>query len=513
MALELNISLEEFEVLARESNVIPIYTRIFSGSESALGIYEKLGKGETGSFLLESAEHGVWARYSFVGVASLGFVSKASTTSELVWTSTSGRGPLPNGESLEANTVIDWIRTVTSHWRMSPKLVESDANFPPLSSGLIGVIGWDLVRELEKLGEQPKSDFNAPVLGMSLCQDMVAVDHQRSELIVISNVYLEQGLDIRSVYLDAVDRIQSMIDGIKQPNNAFLVASKSATATDHRSNHDLSSFGLLIEKAKEHVSAGDVFQVVISQRFDATAPADPLDAYRALRAMNPSPYMYFLNFEDEFGPYQIVGASPESLVQVRGRHVVTHPIAGSRPRGATPEADEVLSEELLEDHKERAEHLMLVDLARNDLLKVCNSSSVHVSEFMQIHRYSHVMHLVSTVEGQLDTGRSAIDAFAAVFPAGTLSGAPKPRALEIIDELESSSRGIYGGVVGYFDFAGNADLAIAIRTAFMRDGVARVQAGAGIVLDSKIESEYQETISKSSSSLASIAMAREFRRL
>jgi anthranilate synthase component 1 len=223
--------------------------------------------------------------------------------------------------------------------------------------------------------------------------------------------------------------------------------------------------------------------------------------------------MYFLNFEDANGPYQVVGASPESLVQVRGRQAITHPIAGSRPRGANPEHDDALAAELGGDQKERAEHLMLVDLARNDLLKVCDSDSVQVTEFMQIHRYSHVMHLVSTVEGNLRPDASAVDAFAATFPAGTLSGAPKPRALEIIDELESSARGIYGGVVGYFDFAGNADLAIAIRTAFIRDGIAHVQAGAGIVLDSVPESEYQETISKASSALRSVAKARNLERI
>lgn len=513
MAFRVNLSFEEFEEATKESNVIPIYTRIFSGSESALGIYEKLGKDTPGSFLLESAEHGVWARYSFVGVSSLGFASKASLSGHVTWSSPIGRDPLPNAQKPASTGVIDWIRSVTDHWKMSPRLVSADANFPPLSSGLIGVIGWDLIRELENLKANPKVDFDAPILGMSLCQDMVAIDHQRSELVVISNVYLDDTDNLETLYTSALQRIETMVESIKQPTLAFIVESQSEPASNHSANHDLASFGSLIEKAKQYVAAGDVFQVVISQRFDAEAPADPLDAYRALRAMNPSPYMYFLNFEDEHGPYQIVGASPESLVQVRGRHAVTHPIAGSRPRGATPDLDEALSTELLDDHKERAEHLMLVDLARNDLLKVCDSSSVHVSEFMQIHRYSHVMHLVSTVEGDLGREHSAVDAFAATFPAGTLSGAPKPRALEIIDELESCGRGIYGGVVGYFDFAGNADLAIAIRTSFIRDGVARVQAGAGIVLDSIVANEYQETISKSYSSLSSIATARGFKEI
>jgi anthranilate synthase component 1 len=253
--------------------------------------------------------------------------------------------------------------------------------------------------------------------------------------------------------------------------------------------------------------------VVISQRFELELKASALDVYRVLRALNPSPYMYLLNFADDDGPYAVVGSSPESLVAVQNSHVVTHPIAGSRPRGATPDSDAELAAALLEDHKEKAEHLMLVDLARNDLLKVCQPASVTVSEFMQIHRYSHVMHLVSTVEGELRPDQNAVAAFKATFPAGTLSGAPKPRALEIIDELEPTNRGIYGGVVGYFDFAGNADLAIAIRTAFLRDGKAYVQAGAGLVLDSIPESEYQETISKASAPLRAIAAANQMKKL
>ena len=278
-----------------------------------------------------------------------------------------------------------------------------------------------------------------------------------------------------------------------------------SSPTSPRTSHD--SFISAIEIAKEHVRAGDVFQVVLSQRLDIEVKARPIDVYRVLRALNPSPYMYLLNYSDEKGDYAVVGSSPEALVKVSGSKVVMHPIAGSRPRGADQSEDEAHADSLLADHKERAEHLMLVDLARNDLLKVCEPSSVSVTQFMKIERFSHIMHLVSTVEGKLAVGQTPIDVFKATFPAGTLSGAPKPRALQIIDELESSNRGIFGGVVGYLDFEGNADLAIAIRTAFIRDGIARVQAGAGIVLDSVPESEYQETHSKMSAVVASIDRA------
>jgi anthranilate synthase component 1 len=271
-------------------------------------------------------------------------------------------------------------------------------------------------------------------------------------------------------------------------------------------------FGEMVEHAKKHVVAGDVFQVVISQRFDMTVTSSALDVYRMLRALNPSPYMYLLNFFDDVGDFSIVGSSPEALVRVQGGRAVLHPIAGSRPRGVNVEADTQLAADLLSDSKEKAEHLMLVDLARNDLLKVCEPDSVTVTEFMTVERYSHIMHLVSTVEGKITPGVSAVQVVRATFPAGTLSGAPKPRALEIIEALEPTNRGLFGGVVGYFDFAGNADLAIAIRTAVIRDGKAYVQAGAGIVLDSVATLENQETISKASAPLRAIQAANQMHR-
>jgi anthranilate synthase component 1 len=269
----------------------------------------------------------------------------------------------------------------------------------------------------------------------------------------------------------------------------------------------------MVNQAKHFVKIGDVFQVVLSQRFDVATEASALDIYRVLRALNPSPYMYLVNMEDEAGSYAVVGSSPEALVKVNNGHAVMHPIAGSRPRGGDSEQDQLLEASLLADAKERAEHLMLVDLARNDLLKVCEPTSVAVTEFMQVHKFSHIQHLVSTVEGDIRADQSVVDVFRATFPAGTLSGAPKPRALEIIDSLESENRGLFGGVVGYFDFAGNADLAIAIRTVFLRNQVAHVQAGAGIVLDSDPKMEYEETKSKASAPLKAIQLASNLRRV
>jgi anthranilate synthase component 1 len=269
-----------------------------------------------------------------------------------------------------------------------------------------------------------------------------------------------------------------------------------------------------VVRAKEFVRDGDVFQVVISQRFDHELRASPLEVYRVLRALNPSPYMYLLALETPAGePYSIVGSSPEALVKVQRGRVFTHPIAGSRPRGESPERDLELAEELLADPKERSEHLMLVDLARNDLSKVCTAGSVEVTEFMQVERFSHIMHLVSSVEGDLKPDASAVDVFRATFPAGTLSGAPKPRALEIIDELEVAQRGLYGGVVGYFDLAGDADLAIAIRTATLIGDTAYVQAGAGLVADSDPRLEHEESVHKAAAPLRAVAVANAMRRI
>jgi anthranilate synthase component 1 len=302
-----------------------------------------------------------------------------------------------------------------------------------------------------------------------------------------------------------------MLSDLKKPSAVHEGTFDLTSDLQPRNRTLKSDFIESIEKAKHYVRIGDVFQVVLSQRFDIDCDASALEVYRALRELNPSPYMYLLNFVDESGAYAVVGSSPEALVKVIDRKAITHPIAGSRPRGKTDAQDAEHAESLLLDHKEKAEHLMLVDLARNDLLKVCEPSSVSVTEFMQIHRYSHIMHLVSTVEGELREGQNPVDVFRATFPAGTLSGAPKPRALEIIDELEQSNRGVYGGVIGYFDFAGNADLAIAIRTAFIRDGVAHVQAGAGLVLDSVPETEYQETLSKAGAPLRAVVAANSLR--
>ena len=509
--MSLNLSLEQAHALAAKHRVIPVIRTLFSSTETPLSIFEKLAADKPGAFLLESAEQGVWARYSFIGVNNRGTLIQGNDSGLAdetpVWYSAQGATALPDGSDLPV-TPLEALSALQSSW--SSTAIDG---VPPLTGGLVGLIGWDMVRQIERLPNGPKSDFPAPVMALAMFQDLVIVDHLTSNLLLVSNIFAVDGADITSLYEAAIVRIDGLIAGLKQPLEGQLA--ELNLETEVRNKHRVAKADFLdaVESAKNYVRVGDVFQVVLSQRFDIELQASPLDVYKVLRALNPSPYMYLLNFEDAHGQFAVVGSSPEALVKVEGGSVITHPIAGSRPRGKNLDHDQSLAEDLLADAKERAEHLMLVDLARNDLLKVCQPDSVSVTEFMQVHKFSHVMHLVSTVEGLIAEGKTPVDAFKATFPAGTLSGAPKPRALEIIDELEESARGIYGGVVGYFDFAGNADLAIAIRTAFLRDGVARVQAGAGLVLDSVPELEYEETVNKAGAPARAVAAASHLKKL
>lgn len=503
-------SIDEFLELAKVKRVIPVCREMFSGTVSPVAVFEKLAISNPGSFLLESAEAGVWARYSFVGVEMRGRLVQefGSTTA---WYSHSGESPLPKDLHLELpEAPLDAIDLIQQSWRTD--LVGFDL---PISSGLVGSISWEMISELEKLDLKPGQSSECPVIHLSMVKNLVVLDHLEGKLFFISNCFIE-GNDqtgLVDMYTAALEAIDGMVEGLLTPSSDFLATIDETAFSSSVDGMKEGDFLEMIRKAKDHVVRGDVFQVVLSQRFDAKLSAKPIDVYRALRALNPSPYMYFLNGSDSSGSFAIVGSSPESLVTVAGSNVVTHPIAGSRPRGESPEIDLEYEASLKADSKEVSEHLMLVDLARNDLLKVCLPESVVVSEFKQVHRFSHIMHLVSTVQGILREGLSTVDVFKATFPAGTLSGAPKPKALSVINRLEPTGRGIYGGVCGYFDFAGNADLAIAIRTAFIRDDVASVQAGAGIVLDSEPISEYLETKHKAKAVLRAIEIANSISRI
>lgn len=500
MTQGINLSFDEFKALASEFNVVPIFKSLKGNFETPVSVFQKLAHNNPGSYLLESAEEGIWSRYSFIGVRNRGTLIKQSG-GRSKWIGDSS--PFPDRAASElVSGALDAIEQIGSSWK-SPKL----KNLPPLTSGLVGLMSWDLIREIENLPNPPKADYKAPLISLSMSSEMAILDHQEGELILLSNAFVDSNADLEVLYKNALEQIEKLESGLlAEIDLRSTVSSESLAVTNRTSKQE---FFESLERAKHYVTIGDVFQVVLSQRFDIETNASPLEVYSKLRELNPSPYMYLLNFEDEFGEYAVVGSSPEALVTVTDGHAEMHPIAGSRPRGASAAEDEILAQGLIADHKERAEHLMLVDLARNDLLKVCEPESVQVTEFMQIHKFSHIMHLNSTVEGTVRIGKSPVDVFRATFPAGTLSGAPKPRALEIIDELEEVNRGVYAGVVGYFDFVGNADLAITIRSAFMRDGVAYVQAGAGIVLDSVFENEYQETISKAGAPTRAVQSANQ----
>jgi len=497
MGFKLNLTKEQFLEHARLGKVVPVYLKVFGGNETPVGLYEKLATGKSGTFLLESAEQGVWSRYSFIGVNSRASFLETETGFSISDVNLA----LPTG-NLDLHSPLEAIKTVQSSWKIAEL-----SELPPLTSGLVGLFSWDVIRDIEKLEPKGNLDYPRPKIHLQMAQDLVVVDHKFNSLLLVSNVYCDDKDDYDIKYEEAVLSIENLFSSLQEPARAVFATESDIVPAKISYNTAKDDFLKSVEKAKEYVRIGDVFQVVISQRFDVEVSASPLDVYRVLRTLNPSPYMYLLNFSDDSGDYSVVGSSPEALVKVQGEKVIMHPFAGSRPRGADPKADMDLADDLLADTKEKAEHLMLVDLARNDLLKVCKPASVAVTQFMKVERFSHIMHLVSTVEGELGENQTPLDVFKATFPAGTLSGAPKPRALEIIDDLEPSNRGVFGGVVGYLDFEGNADLAIAIRTAVIRDGIARVQAGAGIVLDSVPESEYQETVNKASAVIAAISQA------
>ena len=498
---------DEFTRLLAGRRVVPVVRELFADGETPVGIYRKLAAERPGTFLLESAEQGgIWSRYSFVGVSSYGVLTEADDRVE--WLDYGLDAERALGDAAELPP-LKALEAMFERWR-----TEDVPGAPPLTGGLVGFIGWEAVRQIEHLPNRPPAESRIPGQAFSFVAELVVIDHRTGTVQLIASVLNDTAEPADTLWTSAQARLDRMQQGLAQPAEAWLADIDLSRAADPRHRTERDAFLGAVDRSKLHIHDGDVFQVVISQRFEHEATANPIDVYRVLRSLNPSPYMYFVHLEDVAGePYWIVGSSPEALVKVQGRRVFTHPIAGSKPRGANPEEDADLEAELLADPKEQAEHLMLVDLARNDLAKVCAAGSVEVTEFMRVERFSHIMHLVSSVEGDLMPGANAIDVFRATFPAGTLSGAPKPRALEIIDDLEPAQRGLYGGVVGYFGFGGDADLAIAIRTATIADGVAHVQAGAGLVADSDADTEFEESRNKAAAPLRAVAVANAMRRI
>ncbi len=496
-------SLAEFRTLAATRRVIPIYRRLLADAETAIGLYAKLAGNRPGSYLLESAEQGVWSRYSFIGVRAAATVTEQH--GEAVWTGHPPSGLPTGGDPLEA--VRETLRLLhTPH----------TDGLPPFTSGLVGYLSYDTVRRLEHLPDGNVNDLAIPELAFLLASDLAVLDQHTNEVWLIANAINFDDTDERldEAYADAVARVDAMTALLAQPTPSAVVSARFDQTLPIRRQRSPEEFQRAVAAAVEEIKAGEAFQIVVSQRFEVDTTADALDVYRVLRLLNPSPYMYLLRLTDHDGTgFDIVGSSPEALVTVKGDTAITHPIAGSKPRGATPAEDAALETELLADPKERAEHVMLVDLGRNDLGRVCRPGTVEVVEFMDVRRYSHIMHLESTVTGTVAADRSALDVLLAAFPAGTLSGAPKVRAMEIIDELEVSRRGLYGGVVGYLDFAGDADAAIAIRTALLRGGVAYVQAGGGIVADSDPATEDQESQNKAAAVVRAVSVAQSFQAL
>jgi anthranilate synthase component 1 len=491
--------LPAFRDLAESRRVIPVMRTLLADGWSAVGLYRALCGTRPGTFLLESAEHGKsWSRYSFIGVRSAAMLS--AVHGRAAWV-----GHVPTGLPLDGDP--------TSVLRESMAALHTLAlpDLPPLTGGFVGYFSYDMVRAWEGVPDENPDSLSIPEMGFLLATDLAVVDHAHGTVHLIANAVNFDGSDDRvdEAWSDAVDRLDAMEEQLRSPHALPAQHYDVTTKVNVTAKTTKQQYLADVDRAKEYIRAGDAFQIVLSQRFESPCAADALDVYRMLRTSNPSPYMYMMRmpkFDDlDTTAFDIVGSSPEALITVNRGHCVVHPIAGTRPRGSTPQEDLALADELLADPKERSEHVMLVDLARNDLGRVCDSGSVEVVEFMQVERYSHVMHVVSTVTGQLSPDRNVLDAVIATFPAGTLSGAPKPRAMAIIDELEPIRRGIYGGCVGYIDFAGNIDTAIAIRTAVISDGIAYVQAGAGIVADSDPEAEFHECVNKAAAVVRAVA--------
>lgn len=493
--------------IAAGHRVVPVLRELFADGETPIGVYRKLALGKPGTFLLESAEQGgIWSRWSFIGVSSLGVLTQSQDAAHWIDYGLNAESALGEDSPTGPLAALDHLYT---RWN-TPQI----EGHPPLTGGLVGFIGWEAVRQLENLPDVPPADFAMPGQALSFVSELVVLDHRNGTATLIASALNDGVSNIDALWERAQSQLDALQHGLAQPSETWLADVNLEAEPEPVARVPAADYQAAVERSKRYIRDGDVFQVVISQRFDHEINAEPIDVYRVLRTLNPSPYMYLLTLESPDGEsYSIVGSSPEALVKVQHGRVFTHPIAGSKPRGETPERDVELADELLGDPKEQAEHLMLVDLARNDLSKVCVAGSVEVTEFMQVERFSHIMHLVSSVEGDLRPDASAIDVFRATFPAGTLSGAPKPRALEIIDELEIAQRGLYGGVVGYFGLAGDADLAIAIRTATIVDGMARVQAGAGLVADSDPAAEHAESQNKAAAPLRAVAIANAMRRL
>ncbi len=496
MAKDIRVTPELVEArrLALAHNVLPVTHTFVSDLETPVSAFLKLGAPRR-AFLLESAEQGQYlGRYSFLGVGARALVTYAD-----------GRLTVQeNGERLEVEHADPFAAAADVLRSYRPPEM---GDLPPLAGGLVGYFGYDLVRRLEELPEAPPDDLGLPEMAFLLADTVLVFDHLKHTITVIADAFVE-GRDVDGPYRRAVERIAAVREQLLRPLPASAYGAAQAAAPVTRpvaSSMTREEYEAGVERVREYVYAGDAFQVVLSQRFSTPVDVTPFSVYRGLRAVNPSPYMYYIAFDD----FALCGSSPEPLVTVQGDHVETRPIAGTRPRGADAAEDRRLVASLRADEKERAEHVMLVDLGRNDLGRVCTPGSVTVDELMGMEMYSHVIHMVSSVSGTLASDSTPSDALKAAFPAGTVSGAPKVRAMQIVDELETVRRGPYAGAIGYLSYGGDLDTCICIRTIVVKDGVAYMQAGAGIVADSEPAREYEETRAKAAALLRAVELAHE----
>jgi anthranilate synthase component 1 len=492
-------SREEFRAYARSANLIPIHREIVSDLDTPVSAFAKLG-GAPYSFLLESVVGGEkWAAYSFIGVAPLATFVCHRGRVRVEWLDVRGGGA-SRVETWDAEDPARALGDLLARFRPGPA-----PTLPRFYGGAVGYFGYDIVRTFERLPSRAVDDLDLPECDFVLTDTLVIFDNLRQTLRIVANAHVEEGDDPDLVYRSACERVDAIAAKLRAPAPALApIEPARRRLRTLRSNISEPRYLEAVRRAQEYILAGDAFQVVLSQRFEAErGETEPFDVYRALRVINPSPYLFHLVFPEA----QVTGASPEAMVRLDGGRVEVRPIAGTRPRGATPDEDVRIGEELLADPKERAEHVMLIDLGRNDVGRIAEVGTVEVDERMVLERYSHVMHIVSNVRGRLGGGLSAIDVLRATFPAGTLTGAPKIRAMEIIDELEPTRRGIYGGAVGYLSFTGNMDLAIAIRTLVTKGDKVYVQAGAGIVAGSVPAHEHRECVNKAGAVLEALAMA------
>jgi anthranilate synthase component 1 len=482
-------SLEDFVKLSEEKRCIPVYRDILADTDTPVSAFLKIDDGSD-AFLFESVEGGEkWGRYSFLGIAPRATFKSRGRVVEIVEDGTVRR---VEGDPLEL------LRDFIAPYEAAH--VEGMARF---YGGAVGYMGYDMVRLFEALPSDAGEELDLPDSFFMIADTVLIFDNLESKIKVVSNVPVESSTPPADLYEGAKERIDGVVARLRE-GKVPAVSNRELSGEDIVSNWSRDEFTGAVNRAKEYIRAGDIIQVVLSQRFQTELDVAPFDIYRSLRLVNPSPYMFFLRL----GDVELVGSSPEILVRVEGSDIDVRPIAGTRPRGKSEREDVEYERELIGDAKERAEHIMLVDLGRNDIGRVSKTGSVAVDEFMVVERYSHVMHIVSNVHGTLAEGKDALDALRACFPAGTLTGAPKIRAMEIIDEMEPCRRGPYGGAVGYIGFSGNMDMCITIRTILIKDGTIYIQAGAGIVADSDPESEFQETINKAKGMLKAVEIAR-----